>query len=362
MSSILKYKKYFVQLFLLILILNVIISIDMNLKYPLTINKLNLNGQRIYQRKENLFSLLNPYLIYIYLLSDWKMLINLPVHFEDCEDFNLNMLNGLNKKIILSNNFDQNQIPNEFLFQSKLKLENILLILLTSSKTKTRFDKARSTWINNLTNHQLINEKCIEKINENCFEYFHCCHNLSENTSSKLIIISDEIDYERGIFTLDELKGKSNYLDAQHRQLKLMKFLLKKNCLLNNINWIGLIDDDTWINIQQIIQILNFFNSNQSIILGHVLTDNLNENDLFYVSGGGGIFLSRSSFDQITPKLYSSCPFCKYNDITIGVCSSVLNLTRIHIPLFLAFKSNQLTLNMTSNLATIHYIHQYQFD
>jgi len=137
-----------------------------------------------------------------------------------------------------------------------------------------------------------------------------------------------------------------------------MKFIFKKY-LLNEINWIGLIDDDTWINIQQLIRILNLFNWNKSMIIGHVLTDNLSENHLFYVSGGGGIFLSRSSFDRITPKLYASCPFCKYNDITIGVCSSILNITRIHIQSFLAFKYNQLILNITSNLATIHYIHQY---
>jgi hypothetical protein len=95
-----------------------------------------------------------------------------------------------------------------------------------------------------------------------------------------------------------------------------MKFIFKKY-LLNEINWIGLIDDDTWINIQQLIRILNLFNWNKSMIIGHVLTDDLSENDLFYVSGGGEIFLSRSSFDRITPKLYSSCPFCKYNDISI---------------------------------------------
>jgi hypothetical protein len=37
-----------------------------------------------------------------------------------------------------------------------------------------------------------------------------------KNDSVKLIVISDEIDYERGIFTIDKLKGKTNYLDAQH--------------------------------------------------------------------------------------------------------------------------------------------------
>ncbi len=137
---------------------------------------------------------------------------------EDCEEFDWKMFNGLNNRIILSNKsfpyFDRNQIPKEFFFQSELRLQNILLILLTSSKTKSRFDQARRNWIQNLTDHRLTNEKCIGKINENCFEYFHYCHNLSENDSVKLIVISDEIDYERGIFTIDELKGKTNYFDA----------------------------------------------------------------------------------------------------------------------------------------------------
>src|SRR5437660_6727 len=86
--------------------------------------------------------------------------------------------------------------------------------------------------------------------------------------------------------------------------LKKIKYIFKQcqdkssnNCLLENIRWIGLIDDDTWINVKRIIDVLSFLNWKRSMIVGHILAEHLNDEDLLYTSGGGGIFLSRPTFD-----------------------------------------------------------------
>jgi hypothetical protein len=371
---------------IIIFVLNILISIDMKIKLPSiiiddgiklesVIDKLNSLSKIIYRRKDNLLSLFNPYLIYIYIISDWMILLNIPPIIKDCSFITTNLLIGLRNVIIISNKSisflqQKNQIPKYLLSlnqSSEFQLENLLIILLTSNKTKSRFVGARKSWINYLTHQKLKTQTCIKKMNPNCLEYFQCCLNISKNTSAKLIAIGDEIDYHRGIVTIPELNGKSNYLDAQHRQLKILKYILTEcknkssnnNCLLNNIRWIGLIDDDTWINVNRLIDILSIMNWKHPMIVGYVLSEHVTNKDLLYTSGGAGIFLSRSAFDIITPKLYESCPFCKYNDVTIGACSSISNIQRIHIPLFIPIPSYPLSQNITSNVATIHYINPY---
>ena len=81
----------------------------------------------------------------------------------------------------------------------------------------------------------------------------------SSGTTQKYVwAFSDESD---GIFTmtLPSLQGKGTYNDAQHRQLRGMQWL--KPRLPPNIEWIFMIDDDTWVNIPVLYNFLDWISS-----------------------------------------------------------------------------------------------------
>ncbi len=165
------------------------------------------------------------------------------------------------------------------------------------------------------------------------------------------------------MITLTKLQGKRNYSDAQHRQLEVMKTLIdacqgesQGSCLLKGVRWVALIDDDTWLNVNRLLDILSLLNWKRPLAVGHILTEQESDKDLLYISGGAGIFLSKSAFEIVASKLYSSCPFCKYNDLTIGACLAMSYIERVHIPLFLAFRPNVVSPLVLSNVATIHYM------
>jgi hypothetical protein len=211
--------------------------------------------------------------------------------------------------------------------------------------------------------HKRKRYKCVTLQRPDCFEYFYCCLNISRTSSAKLIAISDKADYKRGIVTLPKLQEKTSYLDAQHRQLEVMRLVVEScerepsdNCLLTDIRWIILADDDTWFNVEKTLDILSIFDWKHSLAVGHILTEQESDKDLLYIAGGAGIFLSKPAFKIIASKLYRSCPFCKYNDLTIGACSAISNIERVHVPLFLAFRPAILSPLILSNVATIHYM------
>ncbi|CAF1117662.1 unnamed protein product [Rotaria magnacalcarata] len=233
-----------------------------------------------------------------------------------------------------------------------------MIILLTSSRTIARFDAARQTWIPHLSAMKSIDldQKCLYS-SIRCLEYFECCLNISSGKSAKLIIVSDDADPHRGIVTLPELHGKMNYLDAQHRQLKMIKHLIKfGRHLIAHIRWVALTDDDTWLNVNQILAVLAMLDWQKPMAVGHILTEQESTKDLLYVSGGAGIFLSISAFSIIASRLYTYCPFCKYNDLTVGVCLASSGIERVHVPSFVAFRPTELTFEVLTNVASIHYM------
>jgi hypothetical protein len=154
---------------------------------------------------------------------------------------------------------------------------------------------------------------------------------------------SDEYDFGLSVHTLPSIYGKSTWYDAQHRQLRGMQWLYRQNKkrdnggeLLRGIEWLFLIDDDTWVNMPVFSRFLGLLDSNMSILCGYQAN-----NGMF--NGGAGILLSRRAFNTITPKLYSdACPFSDANDNTITVCASRSNVTMIHSGRF-SFYPSQIT-------------------
>ena len=328
-------------------------------------------AQVIYRRNYNLFSFLNPVFIYHYIIHDWKTLLDIPPLVSHCTFITENLLMRMRWATIISNSTFPFLPPIESLPIELLSLDvstattrpHMLIIMLTSTKTKERFDAARNSWIQHLIRRNSTSLRCIGLVDYNCIEYFSCCLNISQIESAKLIVVGDDFDQNRGIITLPQLERKASYLDAQHRQLQIMKYIIggcerndASSCLLTDIRWIGLIDDDTWLNVEKTLSILSVFDWKRSIAIGHILTEQEDDRDLLYVAGGGGIFLTQLAFVDIATNLYQSCPFCKYNDVTIGACAAISNVQRLHIPMFLAFRPSELPYTLLSNVATIHYM------
>ncbi|CAF2065851.1 unnamed protein product [Rotaria magnacalcarata] len=358
------------------MLVNILISLHMRHGMPLIIvdrselgdvsNMFSHSGILVFNRHQHLLSLLNPHLIVRYITQDWTTLLNIPPLIAQCPLLTTKLLLGLRFATIVSNSTSPILAPRSFFradllsktVTSHVKRCHLMVVLLTSSRTVFRLDAARRTWITNLSEmtSKGITHECFS-ISMQCPEYFKCCFNVSDKKSAKLIIVSDVIDSRRGIITLPELSGRTNYADAQHRQLRMIKHLAEKNShLLTNTRWIALIDDDTWLNVNQTLLLLSMLDWHKPIAVGHILTEQESDKDLLYLSGGAGIFLSMPAFSIIASKLYNSCPFCRYNDLTIGVCLAMSGIERLHVPSFLAFRPTELTREVLSNVASIHYM------
>lgn len=148
---------------------------------------------------------------------------------------------------------------------------------------------------------------------------------------------SDEYDLGMSVHTLPSIYGKSTWNDAQHRQLRGMQWLYGENerdrGVLHGVEWLFLIDDDTWINMPVFSRFLPLLEKDTSMLCGYQAG-----NGMF--NGGAGILLSRRAFDTITPKLYSdACPFSEANDNTITMCARRSNVTMMHSGMFSFYPS-----------------------
>lgn len=329
-------------------------------------NSFSPMGRCIFYLHKNLPSLFNPVLAFSYIFQDWKTLLSIPPLIHQCSAISTKLILGLRFATIIPNTTYPFLAPKTFFkpeLLSRFKLpgvevQHLMIILLTSSRTVTRFDAARRSWVQSLSSIKSVDpeQQCLHT-SLHCIEYFECCLHLPDGKSAKLIIVSDEADLERGIVTIPEIRGKVSYLDAQHRQLRMIIHLMTTNArLFLNIHWVALIDDDTWLNVNQTLSVLSILDWRKPVATGHILTEQESDKDLLYVSGGAGIFLSISAFSIIASKLYRSCPFCKYNDLTVGACLASSGIERVHVPSFLAFRPTELIPEILANVASIHYM------
>jgi hypothetical protein len=138
---------------------------------------------------------------------------------------------------------------------------------------------------------------------------------------------SDEYD-DIFVHTLPSLYGRKTYKDAQHRQLRGMQWLYRHPGKLRGVEWIFLIDDDTWVNMPVFSRMLSLLDSNISLLCGYQA-----ENGMF--NGGAGILLSRQAYNIIAPRLYSEiCPFMGANDDTVTECARKSDIHMIHSGMF----------------------------
>ena len=154
-------------------------------------------------------------------------------------------------------------------------------------------------------------------------------------------------DYDDGIFTttLPSLKGKGTWKDAQHRQLRGMQWLK----LPAEVQWVFMIDDDTWVNMPVLRRFLGWLPSDSELMCGYRAPNNM-------FNGGGGILISRRLFDVLVPKLYSEqCPFLGVNDDTVTECARTLpNATLMHSSAFSFYPEAIVHANDFIGQITIH--------
>ena len=132
--------------------------------------------------------------------------------------------------------------------------------------------------------------------------------------------------------TLPELVGKTTWLDAQHRQLRGMQWLLRQDTPLTR--WYVLVDDDTWVHVPMLLTYLGLLQHNKSLISGY-----RHKSGVF--NGGAGIVLSQRAFQRIARALYTpQCPIEVTNDNTVSHCAERLGaFTFIHSTLFSFYPS-----------------------
>lgn len=155
------------------------------------------------------------------------------------------------------------------------------------------------------------------------------------------------------VHTLPSLYGKNTYGDAQHRQLRGMQWLYRNQEKLHGVDWIFMIDDDTWVNMPVFSRVLPLLDQNTSILCGYQA-----DNGMF--NGGAGMLMSRRAFDTITPRLYSdTCPFAGTNDNTVTVCARRSNVTMMHSGMFSFYPANIWSSVAFIEQITVHPVKDY---
>ena len=194
---------------------------------------------------------------------------------------------------------------------------------------------------------------------------------------SRMVVISDKADASHGIITLPEVEGKATYDDAQHRQLQFIKKYLASHPIWPSTQWVFMVDDDTFVNIDRLRRFLDRYDSRLSLAFGYVFGDSVELNSpvsrrlLFgWFSGGAGMLLSRPLTEYLMEHMYTSkdCPFDWFNDKTVSVCTKTKSdAIHVHNPLMHAWKQlaishdkplphfNKLNLPSLRDILTQHY-------
>ena len=150
-------------------------------------------------------------------------------------------------------------------------------------------------------------------------------------SQNNFFIFADADNSSIPFTTLPELKNKSTYTDAQHRQLIGSQWLMrKKSEIVKRTKWFVFVDDDTWVNVPALFSYLQYFDHRLRLSIGYVW-DNTWVPGWSYFSGGGGIVLSHAAFIEIIPTVYTlQCLHTGFNDITIGQCAKEKGVLKIH--------------------------------
>lgn len=121
--------------------------------------------------------------------------------------------------------------------------------------------------------------------------------------------------------------------------LKYVSFL--RNMTIH-YDWYCFIDDDTFINVDNLHNLLNTYNKKESLYIGHICD---NYSPPFYMSGGAGFLLTKSTYFSLLEYIRTTSNdkllISIYGDLSIGCwLKNVANVALIDNKLFHAAKHN----------------------
>ncbi|CAD7936845.1 unnamed protein product [Amoebophrya sp. A120] len=140
----------------------------------------------------------------------------------------------------------------------------------------------------------------------------------------------------------DVWKVRKEYMKVQRQQLE---FITQHPHLPREIEWVMLLDDDTWFDWDQMSRMLRTKDPTDPVLFSYILSD-AQVIGYDYPCGGAGMVMSRAAYDLISKPLAddSICPFVNFNDLTLGLCLSTFQVPMVHSELMHCMP----TLNMAS--------------
>ena len=180
-----------------------------------------------------------------------------------------------------------------------------------------------------------------------------------------VLFVGDVNDEASGMITLPSLAGRAGYHDAQHRTLRGLQHLVATPSRLRDARWVLLVDDDTYVNVPELLGLVAPFNSDAPLLMGHFFygPEERGGDEISVVGGGGGMLLSRRAAERVAAALYTpACPYLPFNDVTISHCASTLGVAKVHSPLFDVLAEWQVDVGKyhstlpLSVMVTLHYV------
>ncbi|CAE6933163.1 unnamed protein product [Symbiodinium sp. KB8] len=131
---------------------------------------------------------------------------------------------------------------------------------------------------------------------------------------------------------------ESNYWDAQSRQLDFMRQHPNVSSVRSfgsatmATKWILLADDDTFIQVDVLLDFLAGHDPQVPALFGYMLSD-AHVLGYDYPCGGAGMLLSAAAYDVLASRLLGpECPLLAFNDLTIGFCAHSRGVPLVHHP------------------------------
>ena len=140
-----------------------------------------------------------------------------------------------------------------------------------------------------------------------------------------VVALADAHDDQLGIMTLPEIENKTGFAEAQWRQLYGMKWLLTERRDLADKAWFFLVDDDTWVNVPELIEYVSAISPKLPLSFSHIY---LMYNQQAVYNGGAGMLFSNTAFHKLGRAVMTDdCPLADVdqnfmnNDNILAACA-----------------------------------------
>ena len=194
----------------------------------------------------------------------------------------------------------------------------------------------------------------------------------------RAVFFSDVDDPDLRMVALPSLRERTGYRDAQHRQLRGLRWLLnlttphtlfngsmvpevvepysiddpdhnaqisdrvamqlRDEAVRGDVDWVFFADDDTFVNVPALFSLLRDLQQHSRMVpfvMGNVFDRVTGRFDMTYCLGGAGFVMPLVAARMLAAALYTPvCPFMEFNDDTLGLCAMTLNVTAVHNALF----------------------------